>query len=102
MSLAMNRRQFVAAGAAAAAVAALGASAAVADEAAVAGSHDVIVLGAGGAGMCAAIAAKEAGAESVVVFESMAICGGNTSYSSSGMNAAYTRYQKDAGIEDSV
>lgn len=102
MSLAMNRRQFVAAGAAAAAVAALGASAAVADEAAVAGSHDVIVLGAGGAGMCAAIAAKEAGAGSVVVFESMAICGGNTSYSSSGMNAAYTRYQKDAGIEDSV
>lgn len=102
MSLAMNRRQFVAAGTAAATVAVLGASAALADEAAVAGSYDVIVLGAGGAGMCAAIAAKEAGAESVVVFESMAICGGNTSYSSSGMNAAYTQYQKDAGIEDSV
>ena len=32
----------------------------------------------------------------------MAICGGNTSYSSSGMNAAYTKYQEAAGIEDSV
>lgn len=100
---ALNRRQFVAAGAAASAIAALGVGVAFADEApAVAGSYDVIVLGAGGAGMCAAIAAKEAGAENVVVFESMAICGGNTSYSSSGMNAAYTKYQKDAGIEDSV
>ena len=100
MFLAISRRQFVST--AACAMAALGASAAVADEATPAGSYDVIVLGAGGAGMCAAIAAKEAGAQNVVIFESMAICGGNTSYSSSGMNAAYTQYQKDAGIEDSV
>ncbi len=104
MSISMNRRQFVSATAAAAAFTALGAGAgaAAADEAPVAGEYDVIVLGAGGAGMCAAIAAKEAGAESVVIFESMALCGGNTSYSSSGMNAAYTKYQQAAGIEDSV
>ena len=104
MSKSMNRRQFVSASAGVAAMAALGAGAvaASADEAAPAGEYDVIVLGAGGAGMCAAIAAKEAGAESVVIFESMAISGGNTSYSSSGMNAAYTKYQEAAGIEDSV
>lgn len=102
MSFAMNRRQFVTAGAVATAAASvLGAGTALADDAVV-DSYDVIVLGAGGAGMCAAIAAKEAGAQRVVLFESMAICGGNTSYSSSGMNAAYTQYQKDAGIEDSV
>ena len=84
MSKSMNRRQFVSASAGVAAMAALGAGAvaASADEAAPAGEYDVIVLGAGGAGMCAAIAAKEAGAESVVIFESMAISGGNTSYSS--------------------
>ena len=102
MSVSINRRQFVSATAAAAAFAALGAGVAVADEAPVAGEYDVIVLGAGGAGMCAAIAAKEAGAENVVIFEKMALCGGNTSYSSSGMNAAYTKYQQEAGIEDSV
>ncbi len=54
MSLTMNRRQFVSAAAAGAALAGLGATAALADEAPVAGSYDVIVLGAGGAGMCAA------------------------------------------------
>ncbi len=100
MSISLNRRQFVGTAAAAAAVSALGVGSAMAEEAAA--SYDVIVLGAGGAGMCAAIAAKEAGAENVVIFESMAICGGNTSYSSSGMNAAYTKYQEAAGIEDSV
>ena len=83
MTVSLNRRQFVsaAAGLAAAATLGAGASVALADETSVAGEYDVIVLGAGGAGMCAAIAAKEAGAESVVVFEKMAICGGNTSYS---------------------
>ena len=68
MSLAMNRRQFVAAGAAAAAVAALGASAAVADEAAVAGSHDVIVLGAGGAGTAVLVQAALDGMAAIDVF----------------------------------
>ena len=96
----MSRRQFLGTAAATAAVAAMGASTAVADE--VAGAYDIIVIGAGGAGMTAAITAKEAGVENVVIFESMAICGGNTSYSSSGMNAAFTKYQQAAGIEDSV
>ncbi len=98
----MNRRSFLAAGAAATAVCAMGAGVALADEAATGGDYDIVVLGMGGAGMCAAIAAKEAGAEKVALLESEAVEGGNTNFSSSGMNAAYTKYQQEAGIEDSV
>jgi fumarate reductase flavoprotein subunit len=66
------------------------------------GEYDIVVVGMGGAGMCAAIAAKEAGAERIVILEKAAVVGGNTNFSSGGMNAAETRYQKEAGIEDSV
>ncbi len=98
----MNRRSFLAAGAAATAVCAMGAGVALADEAPAGGDYDIVVLGMGGAGMCAAIAAKEAGAEKVALLESEFVEGGNTNFSSSGMNAAYTKYQEAAGIEDSV
>ena len=98
----MNRRTFMTASATAAAACAMGAGVALADESAAAGDYDIVVVGMGGAGMCAAIAAKEAGAENIVILESTAIEGGNTNFSSSGMNAAYTKYQEAAGIEDSV
>jgi len=62
-------------------------------------SYDVVVIGAGGAGLTAAIAAREAGA-SVIVFEKMAMPGGNTIRATGGMNAAATRYQAQAGITD--
>jgi fumarate reductase flavoprotein subunit len=61
---------------------------------------DVVVIGAGGAGLTAAITAKEAGAD-VVVVEKMMIIGGNTLRATGGLNAAGTAYQKEAGIEDS-
>ena len=113
----MSRRALVAGLASAAAVAgasvasgrlahaaeAKGSAAADADKLAGAeATYDIIVIGMGGAGMCAAIAAKEAGAENVVILEKAALVGGNTNFSSGGMNAAETRYQKEAGIEDSV
>lgn len=63
-------------------------------------SYDVIIVGAGGAGMAAAIQAKEAGANPVI-FEKMPIAGGNTLKSSGGMNASETKFQKEQGIEDS-
>lgn len=60
---------------------------------------DVIVIGAGGAGMCAAISAFDVGAQ-VLVLEKKAQTGGNTAFTESGMNAAGTNVQYDAGVQD--
>lgn len=63
---------------------------------------DIVVIGAGGAGMTAAIQAVQDGATDVVVLEKMPITGGNTTRSTGGLNAAGTKYQEAEGIEDSV
>ncbi|GAC42079.1 flavocytochrome c [Paenibacillus popilliae] len=63
-------------------------------------SYDIIIVGAGGAGMSAALEAKEKGMNPVI-FEKMPIAGGNTMKSSSGMNASQTKFQQEQGIEDS-
>ena len=63
-------------------------------------SYDVIIVGAGGAGMAAAIEAKENGVEPVIL-EKMPIAGGNTLKSSAGMNASETKFQEAEGIKDS-
>lgn len=60
---------------------------------------DVVVIGAGGAGMAAAIEAADQGA-SVVILEKMGFAGGNTVRSEGGMNATETVYQKEKGIAD--
>ena len=62
---------------------------------------DIVVIGAGGAGMTAAIKAAQAG-KSVVILEKMPYVGGNTTKATGGMNAAETHYQAEQGIEDSV
>ena len=62
---------------------------------------DVVIVGAGGAGMAAAITAHQAGMN-VVVLEKMAYVGGNTTKATGGMNAAESHYQKEQGIEDTV
>lgn len=59
---------------------------------------DVVVVGAGGAGMTAAITAADAGA-TVVVLESQAMVGGNSVRSTGGMNAGKTQWQ-DANTFD--
>ncbi|WP_022820130.1 flavocytochrome c [Fusobacterium russii] len=61
---------------------------------------DVVVIGGGGAGITAAIAAHEKGAK-VILLEKTALLGGNTNYATGGINAAGTKIQKAAGIEDS-
>lgn len=63
---------------------------------------DIVVIGAGGAGMTAAIQAMQDGATDVVILEKMPITGGNTTRSTGGLNAAETTYQEAEGIEDSV
>lgn len=62
---------------------------------------DVVVVGAGGAGMTAAINSKLAGKE-VLLLEKGGIEGGNTSRATGGMNAAETHYQKEKKIDDTV
>ena len=62
---------------------------------------DIVVIGAGGAGMTAAIKAKQAG-KNVIILEKMPYVGGNTTKATGGMNAAETHYQAEQGIEDSV
>lgn len=62
---------------------------------------DVIVVGAGGAGLSAAVTAAEAGAE-VIVLEKMNMPGGNTLISGGEMAAPGNWLQKEEGIEDST
>ena len=68
---------------------------------------DIVIVGAGGAGMTAAIAAADAG-KKVVVLESQPAVGGNSVKSTGGMNAAKTTYQdknefgENAGVEKTL
>jgi len=65
-------------------------------------SHcDILVIGAGGAGLCAAVAAAQKGKQ-VIVVEKEGIIGGNTNYSTGGINAAETSVQQKLGIQDTV
>lgn len=58
------------------------------------GEYDVIVVGAGGAGLSAAATAAENGA-SVLAIEKQGIAGGTTSLSGGVIQAAGTKYQKE-------
>ncbi len=62
---------------------------------------DVLIIGAGAAGLVAALAASEAGAE-VVVVERDAVPSGSTALSAGLIPAADTRFQRAAGIADSA
>lgn len=61
---------------------------------------DVAIIGAGGAGLSAAVEAAKSGA-SVIVLEKMPMVGGNTVRAVGGINAAGTRFQAAKGINDS-
>ena len=62
---------------------------------------DVAVIGAGGAGLVAAVAAAQTGAK-VVVLEKIDINGGSTNVSEGALNAVDPERQEKQGIEDSV
>jgi fumarate reductase flavoprotein subunit len=62
---------------------------------------DVVIVGAGGAGMVAAITAAQAG-KSVVLVEGQSIVGGNTVRATGGMNAAKTAAQDENTFDESA
>ena len=70
-------------------------------------SCDVVIVGAGGAGMTAAITAAAEG-KSVVIVESQSMVGGNSVRATGGMNAGKTVYQDEnefgesAGVEKTL
>ena len=61
---------------------------------------DIVIIGAGGAGLTAATEAASKGAK-VLVLEKMPIVGGNSNFSTGGINACYTKEQERLGIKDS-
>ncbi len=61
---------------------------------------DIVIIGAGGAGLTAATQAADRGAK-VIVLEKAGIVGGNTNSSTGGLNASETSVQKELKIEDS-
>lgn len=69
---------------------------------------EIVVVGAGGAGMVAALQAVENGAESVIIVEKSWLAGGNTIRSTGGMNAAMTpnqdnyEFKANAGVEKTL
>lgn len=62
---------------------------------------DLVVIGGGGAGLSAALEAKNQGVD-VILIEKNSVLGGNTAYATGGLNAAETEIQKENGIEDST
>ena len=94
MGKSLSRKDFLAGSAAALASASLLGKVAFAEEAEGFDREvDVVVAGAGGTGVCAAAAAREAGA-SVLVIEKSGIIGGTTNFSGGVMQAAGTEIQK--------
>ena len=61
---------------------------------------DVLVVGSGAAGLAAALAARDSGAESVMIAEAEPVVGGSSRLSGGLMMGAGTRYQRAAGITD--
>ena len=61
--------------------------------------YDVVVVGAGGAGLTAAVRASQEGLN-VLVLEKMPMVGGNSNRAEGGMNAAGTKLEKELGLLD--
>lgn len=61
---------------------------------------DVVIVGAGGAGLSAAIAAADQGAGSIIIVEKLAKTGGSLNFTSGSMSGAETVIQELDGIED--
>lgn len=65
-------------------------------------SYDLVIVGAGGAGLAAAVTAAEAGDYNVVIVEKMPVIGGNTLRCASAFNAADPERQKALPMTDTL
>lgn len=63
--------------------------------------HEVVIIGSGFAGLAAAIQAKRLGAKSVVIFEKMAVFGGNSAFNGGLFAVPGSPLQKKEGVKDS-
>ena len=63
---------------------------------------DIVIIGAGGAGMAAALQAVDCGVENVILLEKTGSTGGNTSRATGGMNAAKTAFQDENEWKDAT
>ena len=64
-------------------------------------SCDVVVVGAGGAGLTASVLATQQG-QQVILLEKMPFVGGNSLRAEGGMNAANTKVEAELGLTDST
>ena len=96
-----SRRRVIQMAGAGAALAGVAHSAAAAEKKGWDMTCDVLVVGSGYAGLCAAIEAKNAGAD-VLLVEKMTILGGNSLLCGGGIAAPGNDLQKAAGIKDSA
>ncbi|WP_300948597.1 FAD-binding protein [Turicimonas muris] len=62
----------------------------------------MVVVGAGGAGLSAAVTAKDLGAKNVLIVEKMPVVGGNTLRCASAFNAADPERQKALPMTDTL
>ncbi|MDO5022269.1 MAG: FAD-binding protein [Eubacteriales bacterium] len=60
---------------------------------------DIVIIGGGPAGLTAAIAAKEAGVENVIVIEKLGIISGNGKFDMNCFDVINSKAQKDAGMD---
>jgi len=65
-------------------------------------SCDIVIIGAGGAGMTAALQAVDSGVENVIIVEKTGSTGGNSSRATGGMNAAKTAFQDENEWKDAT
>lgn len=65
-------------------------------------TEQVVIVGAGGGGLTAAVSAAQNGQKGILVLEKIPFPGGNTAISGGGMNAVDDKRQKAQGIEDTI
>lgn len=61
---------------------------------------DIVIVGAGGAGLATAVEAHEQGADNILVLEKMSFAGGSTTMAFGGFNCTNSRFMDEQGKEE--